>query len=278
MGCVLSSNDVAVELYVVAMSTSLSSSMQPVLGYKATWFEAWQPSQDTLSITFRQPSVDAQYSVISTLRRWAQGNSMLYLRYPERDIDYRVVIRSIPLRKRYDATMLDATVTFQPMTNRFIGSTVPYVYTDMAYAMLGSEFITDTVDDALSFDTEQQIRNLFTQNVQFDGYRIAYLNYPDIQIQFRIVDNDGREQWSSVYTVKMTQDLAQRLARGDDIQAYLKANQSASIPIQTPVTSGGLKKPDTSGSTMVGGLIPPFGNPYDDGPFGSPYGNGLTRR
>ena len=278
MGCVLSSNDVAVELYVVAMSTSLSSSMQPVLGCKATWFEAWQPSQDTLSITFRQPSVDAQYSVISTLRRWAQGNSMLYLRYPERDIDYRVVIRSIPLRKRYDATMLDATVTFQPLTNRFIGSTVPYVYTDMAYAMLGSEFITDTVDDALSFDTEQQIRNLFTQNAQFDGYQITYLNYPDIQIQFRIVDNDGREQWSSVYTVKMTQDLAQRLARGDDIQAYLKANQSASIPIQTPVTSGGLKKPDTSGSTMVGGSIPPFGNPYDDGPFGSPYGNGLTRR
>ena len=278
MGCVLSSNDVAVELYVVAMSTALSSSMQPVLGYKATWFEAWQPSQDTLSITFRQPSVDAQYQVISTLRRWAQGNSMLYLRYPERDIDYRVVIRSIPLRKRYDATMLDATVTFQPMTNRFIGSTVPYVYTDMAYAMLGSEFITDTVDDAISFDTEQQIRNLFTQNAQFDGYQITYLNYPDIQIQFRIVDNDGREQWSSVYTVKMTQDLAQRLARGDDIQAYLKANQSASIPIQTPVTSGGLKKPDTSGSTMVGGLIPPFGNPYDDGPFGSPYGNGLTRR
>ncbi|WP_288923509.1 hypothetical protein [uncultured Bifidobacterium sp.] len=278
MGCVLSSNDVAVELYVVAMSTSLSSSMQPVLGCKATWFEAWQPSQDTLSITFRQPSVDAQYSVISTLRRWAQGNSMLYLRYPERDIDYRVVIRSIPLRKRYDATMLDATVTFQPLTNRFIGSTVPYVYTDMAYAMLGSEFITDTVDDALSFDTEQQIRNLFTQNAQFDGYRITYLNYPNIQIQFRRVDNDGREQWSSVYTVKMTQDLAQRLARGDDIQAYLKANQSASIPIQTPVTSGGLKKPDTSGSTMVGGSIPPFGNPYDDGPFGSPYGNGLTRR
>ena len=278
MGCVLSSNDVAVELYVVAMSTALSSSMQPVLGYKATWFEAWQPSQDTLSITFRQPSVDAQYQVISTLRRWAQGNSMLYLRYPERDIDYRVVIRSIPLRKRYDATMLDATVTFQPMTNRFIGSTVPYVYTDMAYAMLGSEFITDTVDDAISFDTEQQIRNLFTQNAQFDGYQITYLNYPDIQIQFRIVDNDGREQWSSVYTVKMTQDLAQKLARGDDIQAYLKANQSASIPIQTPVTSGGLKKPDTSGSTMVGGLIPPFGNPYDDGPFGSPYGNGLTRR
>lgn len=277
MGCVLSSNDVAVELYVVAMSTSLSSSMQPVLGCKATWFEAWQPSQDTLSITFRQPSVDAQYSVISTLRRWAQGNSMLYLRYPERDIDYRVVIRSIPLRKRYDATMLDATVTFQPLTNRFIGSTVPYVYTDMAYAMLGSEFITDTVDDAISFDTEQQIRNLFTQNAQFDGYQITYLNYPDIQIQFRIVDNDGREQWSSVYTVKMTQDLAQRLARGDDIQAYLKANQSASIPIQTPVTSGGLKKPDTSGSTMVGGLIPPFGNPYDDGPFGSPYGNKLGR-
>lgn len=278
MGCVLSSNDVAVELYVVAMSTSLSSSMQPVLGCKATWFEAWQPSQDTLSITFRQPSVDAQYQVISTLRRWAQGNSMLYLRYPERDIDYRVVIRSIPLRKRYDATMLDATVTFQPLTNRFIGSTVPYVYTDMAYAMLGSEFITDTVDDAISFDTEQQIRNLFTQNAQFDGYQITYLNYPDIQIQFRIVDNDGREQWSSVYTVKMTQDLAQKLARGDDIQAYLKANQSASIPIQTPVTSGGLKKPDTSGSTMVGGSIPPFGNPYDDGPFGSPYGNGLTRR
>lgn len=278
MGCVLSSNDVAVELYVVAMSTSLSSSMQPVLGCRATWFEAWQPSQDTLSITFRQPSVDAQYSVISTLRRWAQGNSMLYLRYPERDIDYRVVIRSIPLRKRYDATMLDATVTFQPLTNRFIGSTVPYVYTDMAYAMLGSEFITDTVDDAISFDTEQQIRNLFTQNAQFDGYRITYLNYPNIQIQFRRTDNDGREQWSSVYTVKMTQDLAQRLARGDDIQAYLKANQSASIPIQTPVTSGGLKKPDTSGSTMVGGSIPPFGNPYDDGPFGSPYGNGLTRR
>ena len=278
MGCVLSSNDVAVELYVVAMSTSLSSSMQPVLGCRATWFEAWQPSQDTLSITFRQPSVDAQYSVISTLRRWAQGNSMLYLRYPERDIDYRVVIRSIPLRKRYDATMLDATVTFQPLTNRFIGSTVPYVYTDMAYAMLGSEFITDTVDDAISFDTEQQIRNLFTQNAQFDGYRITYLNYPNIQIQFRRTDNDGREQWSSVYTVKMTQDLAQRLVRGDDIQAYLKANQSASIPIQTPVTSGGLKKPDTSGSTMVGGSIPPFGNPYDDGPFGSPYGNGLTRR
>ena len=278
MGCVLSSNGVSVELYVVAMSTSLSSSMQPVIGANSVWFESWQPSQDTLSITFRQPSVDAQYYVISTLRRWAQGNSMLYLRYPERDIDYRVVIRSIPLQKRYDATMLDATVTFQPMTNRFIGSTVPYVYTDMAYAMLGSEFITDTVDDALSFDTEQQIRNLFTQNNQFDGYRITYLNYPNIQIQFRRVDNDGREQWSSVYTVKMTQDLAQRLARGDDIQAYLKANQSASIPIQTPVTSGGLKKPDTSGSTMVGGSIPPFGNPYDDGPFGSPYGNGLTRR
>ena len=278
MGCVLSSNDLAVELYVVAMSTSLSSSMQPVIGANSVWFESWQPSQDTLSITFRQPSVDAQYQVISTLRRWAQGNSLLYLRYPERDIDYRVVIRSIPLRKRYDATMLDATVTFQPLTNRFIGSTVPYVYTDMAYAMLGSEFITDTVDDAISFDTEQQIRNLFTQNAQFDGYQITYLNYPDIQIQFRIVDNDGREQWSSVYTVKMTQDLAQKLARGDDIQAYLKANQSASIPIQTPVTSGGLKKPDTSGSTMVGGLIPPFGNPYDDGPFGSPYGNGLTRR
>lgn len=278
MGCVLSSNDVAVELYVVAMSTSLSSSMQPVLGCKATWFEAWQPSQDTLSITFRQPSVDAQYSVISTLRRWAQGNSMLYLRYPERDIDYRVVIRSIPLRKRYDSTMLDATVTFQPLTNRFIGSTVPYVYTDMAYAMLGSEFITDTVDDALSFDTEQQIRNLFTQNAQFDGYRITYLNYPNIQIQFRRVDNDGREQWSSVYTVKMTQDLAKHLANGDDIEWYLKGAQLDNVPVQTPVTSGGLKKPDTSGSTMVGGSIPPFGNPYDDGPFGSPYGNGLTRR
>lgn len=278
MGCVLSSNDLAVELYVVAMSASLSSSMQPVIGANSVWFESWQPSQDVLSITFRQPSVDAQYSVISTLRRWAQGNSLLYLRYPERDIDYRVVIRSVPLQKRYDSTMLDATVTFQPMTNRFIGSTVPYVYTDMAYAMLGSEFITDTVDDALSFDTEQQIRNLFTQNAQFDGYRITYLNYPNIQIQFRRVDNDGREQWSSVYTVKMTQDLAQRLARGDDIQAYLKANQSASIPIQTPVTSSGLRPHSTSGSTMIGGSTSPFGNPYDDGPFGNPYGNGLTGR
>ena len=277
MGCVLSSNDVAVELYVVAMSTSLSSSMQPVLGYKATWFESWQPSQDTLSITFRQPSVDAQYQVISTLRRWAQGNSMLYLRYPERDIDYRVVIRSIPLRKRYDATMLDATVTFQPMTNRFIGSTVPYVYTDMAYAMLGSEFITDTVDDALSFDTEQQIRNLFTQNAQFDGYRIAYLNYPNVQIQIRKTNKDGSVRWSNAYTVKMTQGLAKHLANGDDIEWYLKGAQLDNVPVQTPVTSGGLKKPDTSGSTMVGGSIPPFGNPYDDGPFGSPYGNKLGR-
>ena len=278
MGCVLSSNDVAVELYVVAMSTSLSSSMQPVLGCKATWFEAWQPSQDTLSITFRQPSVDAQYQVISTLRRWAQGNSMLYLRYPERDIDYRVVIRSIPLRKRYDATMLDATVTFQPLTNRFIGSTVPYVYTDMAYAMLGSEFITDTVDDALSFDTEQQLRNLFTQNAQFDGYRIAYLNYPNVQIQIRRTNKDGLVTWSNAYTVRMTQSLAKHLANGDDIEWYLRGAQLDDVPVQTPVTSGGLKKPDISGSTMVGGPTHPFGNPYDDGPFGNPYGNKLTRR
>lgn len=278
MGCVLSSNDLAVELYVVAMSTSLSSSMQPVIGANSVWFESWQPSQDALSITFRQPSVDAQYQVISTLRRWAQGNSMLYLRYPERDIDYRVVIRSIPLRKRYDSTMLDATVTFQPMTNRFIGFTVPYVYTDMAYAMLGSEFITDTVDDALSFDTEQQIRNLFTQNAQFDGYRIAYLNYPNVQIQIRRTNKDGSVTWSNAYTVRMTHSLARHLANGDDIEWYLRGAQLDDVPVQTPVTSGGLKKPDISGSTMVGGPTHPFGNPYDDGPFGNPYGNKLTRR
>ena len=174
--------------------------------------------------------------------------------------------------------MLDATVTFQPLTNRFIESTVPYVYTDMAYAMLGSEFITDTVDDALSFDTEQQIRNLFTQNVQFDGYRIAYLNYPNVQIQIRRTNKDGSVTWSNAYTVRMNQNLARHLANGDDIEWYLRGAQLDDVPVQTPVTSGGLKKPDTSGSTMVGGPTHPFGNPYDDGPFGNPYGNKLTRR
>lgn len=239
MPCVLSSGSVQVELLVVGMSTSISSSMKPVVGYRSVWFEAWQPSQDVMSITFRQSSPDAQRAAVETLRRWAQGNSRLSLKYPERNIDYEVVIRSIPWERRYDRQLVDATVTFQLLTNRIISSTTPFTYANLAWAMLGSEFVTEDVDEATSFDSESSLRALFDAGTQFDGYRITYLRYPTIQISYMMSGSRG-SSWSPTYTVALTSALASAISKGGDISAYLRAHAddddgSGGTPTATPV-------------------------------------------
>ena len=267
MACIVSSGSIQLELLVVGMSTSLTSSMQPVLGYRAQWFESWQPSQDTLSITFRQSTPEAHESAVATLRRWAQGNSRLSLKYPERNIDYEVIIRSIPWTRRYDTQLVDATVTFQPLTNRFIDSTSPFIYANLAWSMLGSEFITEDIDDISSFETETQVRALFASKTQFDGYDITYLSYPNIQIRYRMtivhegqgLEPDTVEQtWSSVYTVQLTTQLAGAISRGEDISAYLKAHAddddtSGGTPTATPVPGSGNKKTTKKKRKSTGG-------------------------
>ena len=88
MACILSSSKVWLELLVRSWNTTLQSSASPVYAQNHTWFEAWKPAQDGLSVVIRQPSVKAQYYALMCLQRWMQGNEILHLNWPERNIDY----------------------------------------------------------------------------------------------------------------------------------------------------------------------------------------------
>lgn len=228
MACIIYSDTMFLEVLPIAFETSLSSSVSAIHANSAEWFEAWNPSQDSLSITVRMPSLDAQKNAIFVLQRWASENAMLRIVYPERNFDWRCVIESCPLQLDYSVPMKDFTVSFFLLTNSFIASQTSFVYSDVASALFTNDYIQDDIYDSIgeiTTVTDETVKKLYDSQTQFDGVKLSYSSWPYVTVT--------SSRWAYSYTIVFSKDLVKCLSGGQDIlmyceQNYIKRNTSSS--------------------------------------------------
>lgn len=219
MSCIIYSDDLFLEVLPIAFTTTLSSSASPMHANNAEWFEAWNPSQDKLSITIRMQSRDAQNNVIWTLQRWARNSTILRISYPERNFDYRCVIESCPLSWQYDTVVKDFTVSFFLLTNSFIDSQTTFQYSDVASALFDNDYLSDDIYDAIGTITDindASVKEMYDKQQQFSGYKISYLSWPYVSI--------WKKGWPYKYTVVMNADFVKCLTTGQDVLMYCEQN------------------------------------------------------
>lgn len=216
-----------VELLVINLSMPFSSSMSAIKSRDASWFEAWQPSQDSLSLTFRQQSIADQMMTIQILQRWCKLGTMLHIAYPERDIDYDCVIDSCPLELDYSAVMKDCTVHLTLLTNSFIQSMESFQYSPVA-ARFFDQDIEQSADTVPSVNgktdtTLSSVDAMFRDKPSsISGYDISYGAYPYITVT--------KKGWQCKYSVKLDDKLRVSLVRGDDIlHSWLDHNAESKI-------------------------------------------------
>lgn len=254
MTCFLTGGNVQVEVGVVSWSTSLRSSMTPMYTQGHTWFQAWNPSNDSLSMTLRQNSRTAQKALSSTLFAWMKMNTEVTIDWYERNMHYTAIVASAPQRDDYNVVMNDINVTFLLVTNRFIDSIAPFTISNKVMEILGGDFVDKTVDDLLqehAIDEEKEedakkkaaadknkkngwspvVQKAHDSNQQWEGYKVVY--HDDGTATFSYVDysapSPGLMPIAPVYPtihrrVKLTDDLIRRLNRGDDIRQWLFDN------------------------------------------------------
>ena len=219
MSCMIYSDYNMLEVLPIAFSTTLSSSVSVMHASNAEWFEAWNPSQDSLSITVRMQNPDAQMNAIWVLQKWAQENAMLRIVYPERNFDWRCTIESCPLSLDYSVVMKDFTVTFFLLTNSFLTAQQTYQYSDVANALFTNDYIREDIYDSIGTVTDindSSIRDMYDARQSFSGYDVSYTTWPYVTITAK--------RWAYIYTLVFTKDLANILASGQDVLMYCEQN------------------------------------------------------
>lgn len=245
MSCFLTSGQTQVEVGVISWSTTLRSSMTPLYSQSHTWFQAWAPNQDSLQMTFRQSSPDAQRVFVSTLFFWSKNHSTIRIEWPERNMDYQAIVAGSPQRVDFDVVMNDISVTFLLLTNKFIQSQAPVAISDNVLSMLGDKFVSKSLDDmnrenALQQQKDDQKKDNAAKNQKNlmdkakaamkgnSDYKVEY--NPDGTAVFTFKDyshpSSGTSPLFPVYpqyrvTVKVTQDLIDKMNKGDDLPHYL---------------------------------------------------------
>lgn len=230
MACTVSSAEIAIELYVIKWHTGLTSSASPIYSQQHTWFEAWHPNQSTLSLTIRQPLPEKQWYVIDCLQRWANGNQIVNIDWPERGIDYDAVIISAPLERDYRKQMNDCEVQFFLLTNSILPTRQTFSYSGTAIDMFLKDLVTDTIDSADKDIKQQEKKDLETSitkaqssNQQFSNCEIVYgqSGYVYIMPKASSTDTESARSWK-YYQIKLDTDLMQHLQKGDDLYTYLE--------------------------------------------------------
>ena len=135
--CFLTSGGVQVEVGVVSWGTALRSSMRPIYSQGHTWFQAWSPDNDSMTMTFRQPSVYAQSALVATLFQWMRTQAVVQIEWAARNMDYQAVIVGAPDKRDYNVVMNDVSVTFMLITNKFIQNVATASISGNVLSMLG---------------------------------------------------------------------------------------------------------------------------------------------
>lgn len=233
MACILSSSKVWLELLVRSWNTTLQSSASPIYAQNHTWFEAWKPAQDGLSVVIRQPSVKAQYYALMCLQRWMQGNEILHLNWPERNIDYDVVITSATLQKDYDTIMQDVTIQFFCLTNAFQNVRTSFSYSSTALDMYLTDLIDVDIDEVSTIEKARQeqkeIDSAIQNKSQFKGSQITYNRDGTVTVR---LTNANLTHFADLFRpdrnrpfrfkTKLTYDLLKKLESGDDLLTYFR--------------------------------------------------------
>jgi hypothetical protein len=234
MACILSSSKVWLELLVRSWNTTLQSSASPIYAQNHTWFEAWKPAQDGLSVVIRQPSVKAQYYALMCLQRWMQGNEILHLNWPERNIDYDVVITSATLQKDYDTIMQDVTVQFFCLTNAFQDTRVSFSYSSTALDMYLTDLIDVDIDGVSAAEKAKQeqseVDSFIANRKQFKNTVVTFNKDGSINIDVKV----KMSYYATTYRYRLflTYDMMKHLEKGDNTKTYLDslvANGQASL-------------------------------------------------
>lgn len=240
--CFLTSGGVQVEVGVVSWGTALRSSMRPIYSQGHTWFQAWSPDNDSMTMTFRQPSVYAQSALVATLFQWMRTQAVVQIEWAARNMDYQAVIVGAPDKRDYNVVMNDVSVTFMLITNKFIQNVATASISGNVLSMLGDKFVSTTIDDAEREHAlaEQKAKEKGAKNQKElqdkakkamkdkSGYKVEY--NPDGTATFTFTDYSkpnfapgGLTQTYPTYrvTVKITNELVDKLNKGDDIPHYL---------------------------------------------------------
>lgn len=229
--CWLYDGRVTVQLFPRAWSTTLSSNMSSTQKKDGAWFSAWQPSQDTLSLTVRQPSIQAQKTTIITLQKWLGDQTRLTFRWTERQMNYQCVIKSVPTQLKYDAVMVDISLTLQLLTNEFMTSARGYTLTTGIENMLYADLVTQTTDDFVFSDDKHEVGSIATdaiaQRKQWNGWNATYNS--DGTATF--VKAGGRFNIGGVihkqYRVRITDAFVKAMNGGFDLESILRQYASS---------------------------------------------------
>lgn len=243
MACILYSSTTQLELYVIAWSTSLTSSMSPVIAQRHTWFQSWNPAHDSMQLTIRQGPQSAQKAASSLLQQWMRTNEVLTLSWPERNMSYKCTVASAPYVERYDTPVTDLTVQLFLVTNLIMSQTAAVSISDNVTGMLGTNLVTGTIQDELDRLTAEEKAALADQakrhNTQWAGYKVQYNNDGTATVTVYtaqhgilgniIGGNDGNMITTNVkrqYVVSLTGEFVQAMNTGSDsvIQFYLRTN------------------------------------------------------
>lgn len=261
MACILSSSKVWLELLVRSWNTTLQSSASPIYAQNHTWFEAWKPAQDGLSVVIRQPSVKAQYYALMCLQRWMQGNEILHLNWPERNIDYDVVITSATLQKDYDTIMQDVTIQFFCLTNAFQNVRTSFSYSSTALDMYLTDLIDVDIDEVSAIEKARQeqkeIDSAIQNKSQFNGSQITYNSDGTVTVR---LTNANLTHFADLFRpdrnhpfrfkTKLTYDLLKKLESGDDLLTYFRRLVADGRAEQV------IYKNETSGPSMDKNQVP----------------------
>lgn len=237
--CTLYDGHVQTDLYVRSWSTTLSSSMSSTPKRDGAWFTAWQPSQDTLSMTIRQPSTYAQATTLVTLQKWLADQSQLSLDWTERDLHYRCLVKSAPTQLNYNVVMNDINLTLQLLTNAFISSTSGYTPSSTIESMVLRDLVVGSLDDfresssnqnsTSSQESENRNTAKFAMSVnrQWSGWSVDYTRVRNEVVATFTKKNSNGYLTDRTYVVKLTDSMVKQMNSGSNIESILKKNEIA---------------------------------------------------
>lgn len=226
--CTLTDGYVTCDLYVRSWNTTLSSNMSSTAKKDGAWFSAWQPAQDTMSLTIRQPSTVGQATTVTTLQKWLGDQSILTFSWTERSMSYQCVIKSAPTNLRYDAVMVDLNLTLQLLTNSFMKTSRGYVVTSGIQQMLLADLVSQTTDDFQMPGDESKFgdvskRFMSEQKSQISGWDVTYKSDGTVIFKKHYELGDSMSNlFSKSYEIKVNDSFVKALNDGMDIEATLR--------------------------------------------------------
>lgn len=190
MSCSVYSSNNLLELYVTSWSTTLRSSMSPIIAQKNTWFESWTPDQETITMTIRQGDQDAQHKANTLLQFWQWNNTIVTLYWPERNMLYSVTVASAPYTEDYRNVVTDLTVTFNLITNMLFGYTVQPSISSNITGMISADLVDTTIESEVNrlnqASIQEYLSNIARSRKQWRGYHVTYDNFGWVTVEVPI--------------------------------------------------------------------------------------------